>query len=176
MSRTCSMSAPHRLGLTALVSALLMTAPSPAHAQENLLPAAIGGALGLAGGGYVAVGIVTFNARRDEFLFSARDALGWESAPILVGGLTGLGLGLTDPDRLKRAVIGGVVGGFVGTGIGLALGTAHWDPPEGRWAGGVIGGAAGLVLGVAVGAVIPASEKEDRPPMTIPLSVSIPLR
>lgn len=172
-------STPVRLRLAlAMAAVVLFTLPTPAQPQgfrEEIVPALVGGTLGLAGGGYVAVGIVTLQARRGNHLYSARDALGWESSPILIGAGTGFFLGITDEDRLRRAVLGGLVAGFVGTGIGMAYGEANWAPPEGRWAGGVIGGAAGLILGVVTGALLPpGDEKEDRPPVVIPVSISVP--
>jgi hypothetical protein len=73
-----------------------------------------------------------------------------------VGPTVGLLIGLSDPERLRRTVLGGAVGGVVGTGIGWLAGLHYWVPPEGKWAGGVIGGAAGLLAGSLVGALWPA--------------------
>jgi hypothetical protein len=145
-----------------LTFVLLAWAASPgpgarAAGQEmQLLPALVGGATGLAAGGYVAIGIVTAQARRGRYLYSTEDALGWHATPILVGPGVGFLIGLFDPERLRRTVIGGAAGGVVGTGIGWLAGLHFWLPPEGKWAGGVIGGAAGLLAGSLVGALWPA--------------------
>jgi hypothetical protein len=145
--------------VTVLASAL----PGPGQrvgAQEmQLLPALVGGATGLAAGGYVAIGIVTAQARRGRYLYSSEDALGWHATPILVGPGVGFLIGLFDQERLRRTVIGGAAGGIVGTGIGWLAGLHFWLSPEGKWAGGVIGGAAGLLAGSLVGALWPAPDE-----------------
>lgn len=141
-----------RRALTSLlVPALLVSSAGPVAAQ-GLVPGLLGGAAGFVGGGYVSVGIWTAKARfDDDFLYSADDALALESAPVVLGTVTGAVLGVSDRDRLERTVVGGAVGFAVGTGIGVLLGESAWDPPEGRWAGGVIGGSAGLLVGSLVG-------------------------
>lgn len=165
--------------LLALLTLLPLGSPPEADAQE-LVPGLLGGAAGLAAGGYVSVGIWAWKARQGEYLYAARDALGWEATPILVGSATGFALGLSDPDRLRRTVIGGTIGGFVGTGIGLTLGNEFWQPPEGGWAGGVIGGGIGLMLGGAVGMLWSGGgdEAEDGSEPSggiFPVIISIPL-
>jgi hypothetical protein len=138
--------------------AIAACAPAGARAQD-LVPGLAGGAAGFAAGGYVTLGIWTAKARwRDEYLYSPRDVLGWESLPVLVGTVAGASLGAADQDRLRRGVVGGAAGWLVGTGVGAILGAASWPPPEGRWAGAVVGGAAGVVLGSAVGLLWPADD------------------
>ena len=165
------------VGLAALVT------PRPAGAQ-GVAPALLGTAGGLVSGGFVSVGLWTARARFDDhYLFSARDALAWESLPVAVGALTGLALGLADRDRLRRTGIGAGIGFFVGSGIGLMLGTEAWVQPEGGWAGGVIGGAAGLVLGSVVGMAWPGDGDGSSPgdldalrSESIPLGITIRFR
>jgi hypothetical protein len=158
------------LGL--LLAGDVFHAPRPLAGQQ-ILPALIGGATGLAAGGYVAIGIVTFQARRGRYLYSSEDALGWHATPILVGPSVGFLIGLFDQERLRRTVVGGAVGGFVSTGVGMVIGDYVWAPPEGRWAGAVIGSAAGLLAGSLIGAVWPAP---DDPEPEAPLaSRSIPI-
>jgi hypothetical protein len=148
---------------TRLLLALLLLAipclPRPASAQQ-ILPALVGGAAGLAAGGYVAIGIVTLQARRGHYLYSSEDALGWHAAPILVGPTVGFLIGLFDQERLRRTVIGGVVGGFAGMGAGTVVGQWIWPLPEGPWAGAVIGSAAGLLAGSLIGAFSPAPDED----------------
>lgn len=156
-------------GMLLLLATLVV--PRPAAGQD-LAAGLVGGALGLAGGGFVSVGIVTLEARRGDYLYSARDALGWHSVPILVGAGTGLVLGLSDRDRLRRSVIGGLAAGAVGTALGVVVGDRIWPPPEGRWAGAVVGGAAGLIVGVAAGALVP-SDRGDGEEASPAASVSV---
>jgi hypothetical protein len=169
-----------------LFADLLVPLHRPLVAQEDdggwpemqLLPALIGGATGLAAGGYVAIGVVTLQARRGRYLYTSEDALGWHAAPILIGPSVGFLIGLFDQERLRRTVIGGAVTGFLGTGIGMVVGTYVWPPPEGRWAGAVIGSAAGLLAGSLAGALWPARESaEEGPPAaesrSIPIGVTI---
>lgn len=160
--------------------ALDAQAPKPASAQE-FLPMALGTAAGFGAGGYISIGIVTLRARQGKYLYYATDALGWQAAPTVVGGLTGLALGTFDPDRLERAVIYGAIGGFAGAAIGLTYGAIEWAPPEGEWAGTVIGSAAGLALGALVGMLVPAPEEEavegetaTSRPRGMPIQIRIP--
>jgi hypothetical protein len=150
--------------LLVLASAALAPPARPAAAQD-VLPALVGGATGLAAGGYVAIGIVTLQARRGRYLYSSEDALGWHATPILVGPTVGFFIGLFDQERLRRTVIGGVVGGFAGMTAGTVVGQWIWAPPEGRWAGAVIGSAAGLLAGSLIGVVWPAPEEEEVAPV-----------
>ena len=148
-------------GRTALVLLVLLALEAPRPAQkveaQQVLPALIGGAAGLAAGGYVAIGIVTAQARRGRFLYSTEDALGWHATPILIGPTIGFLIGLLDEDRLRRTIIGGGAAAVVGTGVGWLAGLHFWTPPEGKWAGAVIGGAAGLLAGSLTGALWPES-------------------
>jgi hypothetical protein len=150
--------------------------PVPPAAGQQVLPALAGGAAGLAAGGYVAIGIVTTQARRGRYLYSTEDALGWHATPILVGPTVGFFIGLVDQERLRRTVIGGAVGGFVGMSAGAIVGQWIWDPPEGRWAGAVIGSAAGLLTGSLIGVLWPAPEEAPVPSTDrarLPIGVSL---
>jgi len=165
---------PRRYALLALL-ALGFLRPPEARAQD-ILPALVGGATGLVAGGYVSIGIVTFQARRGEYLYSTDDALGWHASPILVGSGVGFMIGLLDQERLRRTVIGGAAGGAAGTAVGVLLGLRFWDPPEGKWAGGVIGGAAGLLLGSIVGVLWRSEDGGEEAPTDaarIPIGVRI---
>lgn len=148
-------------------------------AQEvEILPALVGGAAGLAAGGYVAIGIVTAQARRGRYLYSTEEALGWHATPILVGPGVGFLIGLWDPERLRRTIIGGAAGTVVGTSIGWFAGMAGWPPPEGKWAGGVIGGAAGMLAGSLIGLAWPDPDAQEETslapsPLVIPLGFRV---
>jgi hypothetical protein len=166
----------------ALVILLALEAPlgTQAEAQEaQILPALIGGAAGLAAGGYVAIGIVTAQARRGRYLYDSEDALGWHATPILVGPSIGFLIGLLDENRLRRTVIGGGAGAVVGTGVGWLAGLHFWAPPEGKWAGAVIGGAAGLLAGSLAGALWPESDRDGGASggagsRTVPIRIVVP--
>lgn len=170
----------HRAALLAavlLVSGILAT---PARAQQNrIIPAAIGGVLGVGSGGYVALGVIALKARHGEYLFGIEDVLGWESAAVLAGGGYGLALGAVDPDRLRNTVFSVAAGGLIGTGIGVLVGRRKWPPPEGKWAGGVIGGAAGILVGAGVGLLLPTDllkrNKNDALDGGVPLMLRIPV-
>jgi hypothetical protein len=162
--------------LLVLLALELLRGTPPASAQQ-ILPALVGGATGFAAGGYVAIGIVTMQARRGRYLYSTEEALGWHAAPVLVGPTVGFLIGLFDQERLRRTVIGGAIGGITATPIGWLVGQAIWLPPEGKWAGAVIGGAAGLLAGSLIGALWPAPAEESAPAAesrALPFRVVIP--
>jgi hypothetical protein len=166
------------VGRVVLLLLILLTLelPKPSHsAGQQLIPAMIGGAAGLAAGGYTAIGIVTMQARRGRYLYSSEDALGWHAAPILIGPSVGFLIGLFDEARLRRTVIGGAIGGVAGTGIGWLAGLQLWLPPEGKWAGAVIGGAAGLLAGSLAGALWPSPKDDEVAPAPLE-SRGIPFR
>ena len=159
----------------AFLLALMPLSPRAHARSQELLPALVGGAAGLAAGGYVSIGIVTLQARRGEFLFSSADALGWQATPVLVGSGVGFFIGLFDEPRLRRTIVGGAAGGIVGTGVGVLFGLTQWSPPEGKWAGGVVGGAAGILAGSLVGALWPEKDNDPAAPATgasVPIGVS----
>ncbi len=141
-----------RVALLLLVAAAPLARPGRLAAQqERVLPALLGGALGLGVGGYVSIGIWSYKAHHGEYLFSVKDALGWESTPILVGTAIGATVGWISRDRLRRSAEIGLGLGAVGTVVGAVVGKRVWTTPEGMWGGGVIGGGAGLVVGALVG-------------------------
>ena len=166
-----------RATLLFAVLALGPLAPSTGQAQEKrIVPALVGGALGLGVGGYVSIGIWSWKAHQGSYLFTVDDALGWESTPILVGAATGAAIGWISQDRLRNAAWVGIGTGLVGTVVGAVVGINVWEPPEGRWAGGVLGGGAGLLLGAAVGMVLPVDGDDgDDGDEGIPVGIRIPV-
>ena len=158
----------NRTTISAALCAVLIAGavtPPQVHAQR-IVPALVGGLVGMGAGGYVALGVVTLKARNGKYLYVIGDAaFGWESAAVLAGGGTGFALGLWDMERLRNGVYGSIAGGLVGTGIGALVGHHIWPAPEGKWAGGVIGGAAGVLVGVGVGALlVPRSDSGTNAP------------
>ncbi len=146
-----------RLGVLTLAAALLIGGVAPARAQiaDRLLPTALGGAAGLAAGGFITMGVIVAKARAGHYTESTRDVLGWESVPVLVGIGAGATLGALDERRLRGSVYYGAGGFALGWGIGWLVGGRVWEPPEGKWAGAAIGGAAGLAIGGIAGMIFP---------------------
>lgn len=160
--------------LAATTTAILK--PGSALAQENrVVPALLGGALGLGVGGYVSIGIWSYKAQEGDYLFAVTDALGWEATPILAGVATGAVVGWLSQERLRRAAYIGIGSGLVGTAVGAVVGNEIWQPPQGRWAGGIIGGGAGLLLGAAIGMFWPLEDEDGAPPAGVPLQVRVPV-
>ena len=164
----------NRSAALALLLAVALAVPEPAHAQRKLISAGIGTVLGTGAGGYVALGVIALQARHGTYLFNLQDAFGWESAAVLAGGGTGLALGLWDEGRLLNTVAATTSLGLVGTAIGVVVGHHIWPPPEGKWAGGVIGGGAGILAGAVVGVLLPPDlfKEEDG---GIPILIRIPV-
>ena len=147
--------------LFVIASVALVAVPRPAAAQ-NLLMGAAGGAAGVAAGGYVSLAVVVAEARAGRYLMGFEDFLGWRSTPVLVGGGTGLAIGLWEEDRLKHGVLWGTVGTGVGAGVGLLVGPMIWEGPEAKWAGGAIGAGLGMVAGSLIGlALDPNDDAEE---------------
>lgn len=172
MPRRCTL----RVTLVVLVALAGAHAAHPGGAeaqQERILPALVGGALGLGVGGYVSLGIWAWKAQHGEYLFQVSDALGWEATPVLIGMGTGATVGWISQERLRRAAYWGIGTGLAGTVVGAVVGSNVWRPPEGRWAGGMVGGGAGLLLGAAAGMFWPIDDGD--PGEGVPLEIRIPV-
>jgi hypothetical protein len=165
--------------LAAGMGTLLAAAPVRVQAQNEFIPAALaGGVVGAASGGYIAITVIVAESRTGKYMHSYADALGWRSAPVLIGGATGVVLGATSPDRLLRTVIYGGAGTLLGTGIGIVIGKRAWDGPEAKWAGGAIGAGIGMAIGSTLGVFLPMkSDGESAPSNQVtpgfPLSFTI---
>lgn len=167
------------------VAALLvagLSAPVPVTAQDeetagSVLAAATGGVVGVVAGGYANLAVVVLKARFDRYPHSFRDAFGWESAPVLIGGATGATIGLLDKDLVLPWIIGGTAGFVAGTGAGYLYGHLVWDDPESRWANAAIGAAIGMALGSTVALARELSDDDDDDPSDpVPASaVRVPL-
>lgn len=145
----------------ALVLALGMARPVAAQdAGHRLLPAAGGAALGVIGGGYVALSVIVAEARAGKYVHDAHDLFGWRSMPVIAGAALGGGLGYYSPERLQHAVLLGYAGLGAGGLIGLGLGSVLWKGPEGKWSGAAIGAGAGLAIGYLAGALTADSDQD----------------
>lgn len=160
----------------AFLSACVFLAPAAAtsvHGQSNIPAALAGGVVGAGSGGYIAISVIVAESRGGKYLHSYRDALGWRSAPVLIGGVTGLVLGATSPDRLWRTVLYGGAGTVAGTGVGIVAGQLVWDGPEAKWAGGAIGAGIGMAIGSSLGVFLPLHKKADT---IVPVAPSVRTR
>jgi hypothetical protein len=164
-----------RLPVLVLAAALLL--PLPLRAQEaetRIIPAAVGTVAGVAGGGYLALAVIVAEARVGRYIHDVEDVLGWRSAPVLIGAVTGGALGFYSPPRLAGAIAWGAAGMGAGAVIGWGAGTAFGRTPEARWAGAAIGAGLGLAAGNLVGALNPMSRDGDG--TGIPFFIVIPVR
>lgn len=140
---------------TAIHTAIRATPVAAQATESRALAATLGTVGGVAAGGYVALSVIVLESRMGRFVFDIEDVLGWRSAPVLIGGASGLALGAYSPHRLEAAVVYGVAGLAAGAVTGLGVGQILWDPPEGRWAGAAIGAGIGLVAGNLYGILNP---------------------
>jgi hypothetical protein len=152
--------------------------PARVQAQEkNIGMAALGGVAGAGSGGYIAISVIVAESRAGKYMHSMKDALGWRSAPVLIGGVTGVVVGATSPDRLLRTMLYGSIGTLAGTGLGVVAGKLAWEGPEAKWAGGAIGAGIGMAIGSSLGLFLPQDKDEGEPgtaaALRIPLSFTI---
>lgn len=141
---------------------------------RDVLTAAGGGLVGVVAGGYSNLAIVVLKARHGHYPHSFRDAFGWESTPILIGGGTGAAIGLMKSDLLLPWLIGGSLGLAAGTGLGLAYGQLAWGDPESRWANAAVGAAIGMAVGSTV-ALVREWEDDERAVPDSESAVRVPL-
>lgn len=149
-----------RTGIALLLALLLGHGTAAAQDEGRILPAAIGGVLGITGGGYVALSIIVAESRAGKYVQDFDDVFGWRSLPVIAGASLGTGLGIYSPERLRRAVLFGFGGMALGAGAGYVIGPLFWDEPEGKWAGAAIGAGAGLAIAYVVGALTASSEDD----------------
>jgi hypothetical protein len=149
--------------------------PREASAQKNIPAALAGGFVGAASGGYIAISVIVAESRAGKYMHSYADALGWRSAPVLIGGTTGIVLGATSPERLWRTVVYGRAGTAAGTGVGVVLGKLIWDGPEAKWAGGAIGAGIGMAIGSSLGVFLPLNKDDGTPAEATANAVRLPI-
>jgi hypothetical protein len=141
-----------RLGLSlAAASLFAASTQAPARASAQVLSGIVGTAAGVAGGGYITLGIVVARAQFGHYLHDYYELFDWKSLPIVIGAGTGLTLGVWQPERLWSGLIVGSIGTAAGVGIGYVVGDLISERPEGKWAGAAIGGGVGMTVGALVG-------------------------
>ena len=125
----------------------------PPSAEAQVGRAAVGGALGVAGGAAVTLAAVVARARfQREYLGSPDDLIHWQSAPMILAPAVGVMFGLAGEDALRASIVGSTAGFVVGAGIGAGLGWMLGRDAEAPWAGGVIGAGLGLAsVGIVEG-------------------------
>lgn len=143
--------------LKSIVLALALAAGSTRPAQAQVWTGLLGGAAGVAAGGYITLATVVTRAQFGHYLHEPKQILGWNSAPVLISAATGAALGYTAPDRLGTGTVYGVGGALAGGTAGFIIGKVVSNRPEGKWAGGAIGAGIGMTLGFAVGVLNPNS-------------------
>jgi hypothetical protein len=146
-----------------------------ASAQSNIPAALVGGVAGAGSGGYIAISVIVAESRAGKYLHSYKDALGWRSSPVLIGGVTGIVVGATQPDRLWRTVGYGSIGTVAGMGVGVVVGKIVWDGPEAKWAGGAIGAGLGMAVGSSLGLFLPMHKKKSDAAAVPVEAVRVPL-
>jgi hypothetical protein len=162
--------------LTVLLLCMCAAVPQRGLAQEKNIPAAIlGGVAGAGSGGYIAISVIVAESRMGKYMHSWKDALGWRSSPVLIGGVTGAVVGATSPDRLLRTVGYGSIGTLAGTGIGVVVGKMVWEGPEAKWAGGAIGAGIGMAIGSSLGLFLPMGKDDETSPGDQPAAARIPV-
>lgn len=144
---------------------------------QELGRAALGGAVGVAGGVGVTIAIIVARARlANEYIHEAGDLVHWQSAPMIAGPTTGVAFGLMGEDELRGSVIGAVSGLVVGTALGAGGAWLSTDDTSWHWAAAAMGGGAGIALGALVGGLIAWSQgPDDRGDTPALIGVRIPL-
>jgi hypothetical protein len=156
--------------LTALALTAMLLQARPAEAQ--VLSGAIGGAAGIASGGYITLAVVVLRAQYGHYLHDASDLFGWQSVPVLLGAGVGAGVGVWDADRMVTGFAYGAAGTALGAGIGFLVGPLIWKRPEGKWAGGAIGAGVGMAAGYFLGVLMP---RDDLTPEFLKRTSAIPI-
>lgn len=145
-----------RIRSSELLLALVLVpfAIRPGEAQ-TVKRAALGGALGVAGGAATTFSLVVARARFERaYVESPGDLVHWQSIPLIAGPTAGVVFALAGEDVLEGSIRGSLVGMALGVGTGAGLGALLSREPEWRWAGGVIGGGLGVSLGGLLGAML----------------------
>jgi hypothetical protein len=164
---------PHVLPLILAAGVVLPSSLRGQEPQSRVIPTAVGAVAGVAGGGYLALTVIVTEARLGRYVHDIEDVVGWRSAPVLIGALTGGALGFHSPPRLAGAIAYGAGGMGAGALVGWGAGAAFGRTPEARWAGAAIGAGLGLVTGNLVGALNPMSR--DGGGTGIPFFIVIPV-
>lgn len=137
-----------RMTITIVLMAMMMMASTPGRVAGQVARAAIGTAVGVAGGAAITLSVVVARARlQGVYLDSADDLISWQSAPMILTPAVGLAFGLAGEEALEGSVIGSTSGMLAGAAIGAGIGWAMSADQEAPWAGGVIGAGLGMTIG-----------------------------
>lgn len=149
-----------QLMMKAAMVAVLLAGLSPSAAGAQMLArAAIGGAVGVAGGTAVTLAVITARARfQNEYLHAREDLIHWQSLPMIAAPAAGVVFGWAGEDELRGSIIGSVSGLALGAGVGAGLGWILSDEADWPWAGGIMGGGAGLAVGGLLGGLLAWTE------------------
>lgn len=162
-----------------LLLVILTLGSSRAATAQRALTGAFGAAAGTLSGGYITLSIVVARAQTGHYLHQMSDIMSWNALPVLIGGGTGIGLGIWDPDRLMTGAVYGSVGAVAGGTLGFGIGYLVSNRPEGKWAGGAIGAGLGMAIGSTWGVFDPNPKmnffKRDRKQTALPVTIRIPL-
>lgn len=169
-----------RIACIFLVALLLPPVTSKPAPAQNILPAALGGAVGVTGGTVVTLSIVVARARfQHEYLDSVDDLIHWQSVPMIVAPATGVLFGFAGWKALEGSVLGATTGALAGAALGAGVGWMAATTPESPWAGGVIGAGLGLTVGGILGGLRAWSRDEDpgiKFPGALRFGLSLPVR
>jgi hypothetical protein len=132
--------------LVLLCACLVGTRAAPATAQAER--AALGAAVGVAGGAVVTLSAVVFRARfQREYLDSVDDLIHWQTLPMIGAPAAGILFGLAGREAHIGSIVGSTGGMLAGAAVGSGIGWIVSHTPESPWAGGVIGAGVGLTVG-----------------------------
>lgn len=163
------------LGLLLLVGVGGAPGQLPAQADRAL----VGAGVGVAGGAVITLSAIVARARfQREYVDSVEDLLHWQSLPMVITPLVGVGFGLAGEEAQKGSIVGSTAGMLVGAAAGAGIGWMLSGQQESPWAGGVIGAGVGMVLG-GVGLGLASWARDDDPDIEFPeflrFGLSVPL-
>jgi hypothetical protein len=161
------------------VLSLLLLGLTPPHAEAQYGRAALGAAVGVAGGAVVTLSAIVARARfKQEYIDSADDLIHWQSIPMIAAPAAGIVFGLAGRDAQAGSIVGSSSGLLAGAAVGAGLGWLLSEQQEWPWGGAVIGAGAGLTVGGLAGGLI-AWSRDENPDIPLPkelrFGVSIPL-
>lgn len=161
------------------LAALLLVGLVPWPASGQVRRAAVGAAVGVAGGAVVTLSAVVARARfQQEYLDSVDDLIHWQSIPMIAAPAAGILFGLAGDKAQMGSIVGSSSGMLVGAGVGSLLGWALSNQQEAPWAGGVMGAGVGLTIGGISGGLLAWSRDEDSElkfPGGLRFAISVPV-
>ena len=168
-----------RIMVCALLLALASLPGGISAVAAQVGRAAIGGAVGAAGGAVITLSIVVARARfQSQYLESMDDLIHWQSMPMLLTPAVGVAFGLAGRDALAASVVGSASGMVLGAAIGAGVGWIGSPQAEGPWAGAVIGAGAGMTVGglvLGIRAWLREGDEDEENAEPLRVGVRIPL-